>query len=511
MKMHIIVCTLVVNLQANTSTSFVSSHCDPIDAVYTWVNGSDPAFLLSISQFEENYDKARFDDKNELKYSLRSLEMYAPWIRHVYIVTNGQIPKWLDLTNERVTVVPHEVLTSNIDFLPTFSSAAIETFLHRIPNLSSRFLYLNDDIFLGSKLYPEDLYTDSEGVRIYHAWLVPDCAEDCPWTYIGDGACDRHCNIPQCQYDGDDCLTVNIEKANIARGTLKMEAPELHFESNAPVTKTKINNFPKKNPLTSTKSRNVSFKDILLVSHKNQTDTGIVKSIVDSYNKRLQQHSQSKKDLVVEQNLNTNNKTKSSKDVYLQSLIHTNMLLNRRYGFKARHVVSHVGFLLEKRIIEAMHKEFAAEISTTAAHRFRSPNDLQFSFAYYSFLMEETRPITVAEIFDEFDTDHSLTWSDREIRTFLAKTFPLPLDWSAVRFFEDVVKNCCLSHCPDITDNKQYTTILYERYEDSNLVRNLCHNIYRKVLKLSSYSPQSAVTLCRNVLHFLRLWRQTLA
>jgi hypothetical protein len=35
---------------------------------------------------------ARFDaGRDELRYSLRSLEMYMPWFRHVYIVTNGQV------------------------------------------------------------------------------------------------------------------------------------------------------------------------------------------------------------------------------------------------------------------------------------------------------------------------------------------------------------------------------------------------------------------------------------
>jgi hypothetical protein len=28
---------------------------------------------------------------DELRYSLRSLEKYAPWVRHVYLVTNGQV------------------------------------------------------------------------------------------------------------------------------------------------------------------------------------------------------------------------------------------------------------------------------------------------------------------------------------------------------------------------------------------------------------------------------------
>ncbi len=28
---------------------------------------------------------------DELKYSLRSLEKYAPWVRKIFLVTNGQV------------------------------------------------------------------------------------------------------------------------------------------------------------------------------------------------------------------------------------------------------------------------------------------------------------------------------------------------------------------------------------------------------------------------------------
>lgn len=78
-----------------------------------------------------NAAASRFSDKDELRYSLRSLEMYAPWIRHVYIVTNGQIPSWLDMDNSRVTLVTHDDIFTNKNDLPTFSSPAIESHIHR--------------------------------------------------------------------------------------------------------------------------------------------------------------------------------------------------------------------------------------------------------------------------------------------------------------------------------------------------------------------------------------------
>ncbi|XP_068145444.1 N-acetylglucosamine-1-phosphotransferase subunits alpha/beta [Drosophila tropicalis] len=419
--------------------------CLPIDAVYTWVNGSEAKFIESIRRYNPNYDPSRFDDKNELRYSLRSLEKYANWIRHVYIVTNGQIPNWLDLSYDRVTIVPHEVLAPDVEQLPTFSSAAIETFLHRIPKLSKRFLYLNDDIFLGAPLYPDDLYTEAEGVRVYQAWMVPDCSLDCPWTYIGDGACDRHCNIEACQFDGGDCSDAETQPGG-------QEAP-------LPTTKRR---FPRYKGLRKIyKGSSSNFKDVM--RHRNVSTLNELRQIVEHFNKdklktlykELEASSTSQPDY------------KSSTDIYSQSLIATNMLLNRVYGFKARHVLAHVGFLLDRDIIEEMQLRFNKELKFTASQRFRSPLDLQYAFAYYSFVMSETRTLSVEEIFDEFDTDGSASWSDREVRTCLTRLYPPPLDWAAMRYFEEVVQNCSRSY--QQADNIVHSTLVYERYEDSNL------------------------------------------
>lgn len=107
----------------------------PIDVVYTWVNGSDPEFIQNLRKFvpvsDVNAAVSRFNDKDELRYSLRSLEMYAPWVRHVYIVTNGQIPNWLDMDNQRMTLISHDDIYPVRKDLPTFSSPAIESHIHR--------------------------------------------------------------------------------------------------------------------------------------------------------------------------------------------------------------------------------------------------------------------------------------------------------------------------------------------------------------------------------------------
>ncbi|QXQ08970.1 Stealth CR1 domain-containing protein [Paeniglutamicibacter sp. Y32M11] len=151
-----------------TGNRLGSSFEYPIDVVYTWVNSEDPKwkkdYAEALAQFGSNApptssDIVRFQDREELKYSLRSLEMFAPWVNHIYIVTNGQVPQWLDQDNPLITVVAHaEIFDTDLD-LPTFNSHAIEANIHRIPGLSEHFLYFNDDVFLGDWCTPETFFT----------------------------------------------------------------------------------------------------------------------------------------------------------------------------------------------------------------------------------------------------------------------------------------------------------------------------------------------------------------
>ncbi|XP_068611095.1 N-acetylglucosamine-1-phosphotransferase subunits alpha/beta [Brachionichthys hirsutus] len=161
---------------------------------------------ISQSKQDEDVSASRFEDNEELRYSLRSVERHAPWVRHVFIVTNGQIPSWLNLDNPRVTVVTHRDIFQNQSHLPTFSSPAIETHMHRIPGLSQKFIYLNDDVMFGKDVWPDDFYTHSKGQKVYLTWPVPNCAEGCPGSWIKDGYCDKACNNSACDWDAGDCL-----------------------------------------------------------------------------------------------------------------------------------------------------------------------------------------------------------------------------------------------------------------------------------------------------------------
>jgi UDP-N-acetylglucosamine-lysosomal-enzyme len=177
------------------------------------ISGKSPTFALARLVWDltdhskhEDLSASRFEDNEELRYSLRSVERHAPWIRHVFIVTNGQIPSWLNLDYERVTVVTHAEIFPNASHLPTFSSPAIESHLHRIPGLSDRFIYMNDDVMFGRDVWPDDFISPSGRQKIYLTYPVPNCREGCPSSWIADGYCDRACNNSQCEWDGGDCV-----------------------------------------------------------------------------------------------------------------------------------------------------------------------------------------------------------------------------------------------------------------------------------------------------------------
>lgn len=138
----------------------------PIDIVYTWVDSGDPAFRAQLAAHlppgaESNRtttSPARFACHEELRYSLRSIERYAPWFNHIYIVTNGQVPHWLG-DHPKLTIVPHERILAP-EYLPTFNSHVIGSALHRIPGLSEHYIYFNDDVMLLRRILPGDAFTD---------------------------------------------------------------------------------------------------------------------------------------------------------------------------------------------------------------------------------------------------------------------------------------------------------------------------------------------------------------
>ncbi|GAB5363523.1 hypothetical protein AAMO2058_000890500 [Amorphochlora amoebiformis] len=230
---HLIEGTCAARFSDNiVGRSFEEELCAPtIDVVYTWVNGSDPRLQAELREYKRrlgipsadelissnNSTKAdgakgnsnRYRDNQELRYSLRSIWRFAPWVRKIFIVTNYQVPYWLNIDHPKIEVVTHHTIFSNKSHLPVFSSPAIESHLHQIPGLAKKFIYFNDDVMLGNTIWPSDFYTNTKGQKVYLSWDIPQCAPGCPEAWLADKYCDTACNTSMCNWDEGDCRLVN--------------------------------------------------------------------------------------------------------------------------------------------------------------------------------------------------------------------------------------------------------------------------------------------------------------
>lgn len=136
-----------------------------IDMVFSWVDGSTASYQSARRELEsgallgEGDDhESRFRQVDELKYALRSVHLFAPWIRHIFIATDSPAPQWL-AEHPKVSLVRSQEHFADTSVLPTHNSMAVESQLHHIEGLAEHFLYSNDDMFFGRPLSPDLFFT----------------------------------------------------------------------------------------------------------------------------------------------------------------------------------------------------------------------------------------------------------------------------------------------------------------------------------------------------------------
>lgn len=135
-----------------------------IDFVVLWVDGNDPAWQAEKRKYspvknDENDAVNRYRDWNLLPYWFRAVEKYTPWVRKIHFVTWGHVPTFLNLDSPKLHFVRHDEFIPE-EYLPTFSSHAIELNIHRIPGLAEHFVYFNDDMFMLRDFREEDFFKD---------------------------------------------------------------------------------------------------------------------------------------------------------------------------------------------------------------------------------------------------------------------------------------------------------------------------------------------------------------
>lgn len=181
-----------------------------VDAVITWVDGSDSEWREKFDHFrreelaQEQVDNShdpeskgtpslasdavhmgRFTSSGELRFQLRALHKFLPWIRKIFIVTDGQVPKWYrPSAGSRVCFVPHSEIMEQ-EHLPTFNSHAIEASLRHLDGLASNFVYFNDDMIPLKPTPPETFFSPDGRPMVFpsRAMVAPQLMD---WSGWGD-------------------------------------------------------------------------------------------------------------------------------------------------------------------------------------------------------------------------------------------------------------------------------------------------------------------------------------
>ena len=127
---------------------------EPIDIIIKYIDLNDKA--LNRKGFIHSYKDV---DNEELRYSLKSILQYIPWVRKIYILMPNEFVRYLkpiDEINDKILYIKDKDLIG-------FESANIQTFLFNLFKteqfgISKNFIYMEDDYFIGTKLSKNELF-----------------------------------------------------------------------------------------------------------------------------------------------------------------------------------------------------------------------------------------------------------------------------------------------------------------------------------------------------------------
>ena len=131
-----------------------------VDIVYTWVDSNDPQWLKGYNEYFNNriFDARISNTKNswdELELSIKLVRKNLPWVNNIYVVTQRPQSPPIHILS-KVKLVHHDQIGLNHN---TYSSMSIESLIHKIPGLSERFIYFNDDMYVLKPMKKTDFFT----------------------------------------------------------------------------------------------------------------------------------------------------------------------------------------------------------------------------------------------------------------------------------------------------------------------------------------------------------------
>ena len=137
------------------------------------------SFIKRNRVFDESnpYEFVRYRSWGTEHLLIQCIKKFMPFVDRIFVILamESQKQDWMD--EEGVNIVYHKDFMPD-EFLPTFNSRAIELYMYKIPGLSERFIYGNDDMFPVSELKETDFFEGMVPCLHYTERPFPDDPND---------------------------------------------------------------------------------------------------------------------------------------------------------------------------------------------------------------------------------------------------------------------------------------------------------------------------------------------
>ena len=134
---------------------------EPIDIVIKYIDLTDKNLNREgIKQVKKD------EDNEELKYSVRSIFKYVPWVRKIFIIMPNEKVRYFKPYKEIKDKIVY-VKDKDLVGFDSANSAVFQFNLFRLKNfgLSENFIYMDDDYFFGNNLKKSDFFYYDEGQK----------------------------------------------------------------------------------------------------------------------------------------------------------------------------------------------------------------------------------------------------------------------------------------------------------------------------------------------------------
>ena len=147
---------------------------EPIDVFIKYIDLSDRT--LNRTGIKQTY---KDEDNEELRYSVRSILQYIPWVRKIFIIMPNKKVRYfkpIEKIKDRIVYVNDKDFlgydSANI-FAFSFSLYKMEKF-----NISKNFIYMEDDYFIGKPLKKSDFFYYDEKEKKVFPYVVTNYFEE---------------------------------------------------------------------------------------------------------------------------------------------------------------------------------------------------------------------------------------------------------------------------------------------------------------------------------------------